>query len=150
MQLTWTASSSIPQDKTITSAHGFCFQHDELLLVKLQHRGWDFPGGHLEQEETPEACVKREVVEEGYVKGNLRLIGFVTVDHTHNPNWQENGRYPKIGCQLFYRMDITERMPFRGLHESEDRMFIEPAQIDAYYHSWNPVYQAILEEALSN
>ena len=38
----------LPQTHLITSAHGFCLYEGKLLMVDLNDRGWDFPGGHIE------------------------------------------------------------------------------------------------------
>ncbi|PFG12402.1 NUDIX hydrolase [Bacillus sp. es.036] len=146
VKLSWNGKTA--PDGIVTSAHGFCFNRNQLLLVNLKQRGWDFPGGHIEAGESPEACLAREAMEEGYVKGVSQFIGSLTVDHSENPNWNEQSAYPKVGYQLFYRMDIREVLPFEAEHESMDRMFVDPYQIGASYKRWNEVYQAILEAAL--
>ncbi|MFP3362029.1 NUDIX domain-containing protein, partial [Planococcus sp. SIMBA_143] len=74
--------------------------------------GWDFPGGHIEEGETPEECVKREAYEEGYVSGSCSLLGYIIVDHSENPNWNEDSPYPKVGYQVFYCMDIDHLHDF--------------------------------------
>lgn len=56
VKLTWKRDSQLPPRKLITSVHGICFKEEKLLLVNLNHRGWDFPGGHIEHEENPEDC----------------------------------------------------------------------------------------------
>lgn len=48
IKLTWVKSTVIPQYDLITSVHGFGFMEDQLLLVDLKGRGWDFPGGHID------------------------------------------------------------------------------------------------------
>lgn len=148
IKLTWEKSNELPQADLITSVHGFCFLDDKLLLIDLNDRGWDFPGGHMESGETPEECFKREAMEEGYVEGDCRLLGFVTVDHSENPKWTENSTYPKVGFQVFYRMDITKLLIFDGKYESNQRLFIHPNEVSTYYKEWNHLYQEILDCAI--
>lgn len=148
VKLTWQASNSLPPLHLITSVHGFCYRDGRLLLVDLLDRGWDIPGGHMEPGETPEACFKREVLEEAYAEGNCALLGRITVDHSDCPNWTESSRYPKIGYQVFYHMDITRLHPFDAEFESARRILIHPPEMQRYYKGWNPVHEQILEDSL--
>ncbi|MFC7370289.1 NUDIX hydrolase [Fictibacillus iocasae] len=148
VKLTWEETSLLPANDFITSAHGFCVKENKLLLVNLCDRGWDFPGGHMEPGERPVDCFKREALEEGYVAGDCELLGYITVDHSENPAWTENSRYPKIGYQVFYKMDIKEWLPFEGKHESVQRKLIDPTEVSLYYRNWHVVYQGILDCAL--
>lgn len=148
VKLTWKRADNPPHKDNITSAHGFCFHEGKLLMVDLHDRGWDFPGGHLEAQESTEKCFKREAMEEGYVKGSTTYLGYIEVNHSEDPNWNEHSRYPKIGYQAFYRMDITDILPFKQEHESINRLFINPREVEHYYRDWNVVYESILEDAL--
>ncbi|MFO7343304.1 NUDIX hydrolase [Caldibacillus debilis] len=150
VKLTWKPDAQLPPRNLITSVHGFCFKDGKLLLVNLNHRGWDFPGGHIENGETPEECIKREAYEEGYVTGSCFLLGHIVVDHSENPKWDESSPYPKIGYQVFYRMDIDQLFEFEGKYESAERILINPNEVKEYYHDWNELYQEILNLATNN
>lgn len=148
VKLRWQANNRLLDKGLLTSVHGFCFYENQLLLVDLVHRGWDFPGGHIEENETPEESMHREALEEGYVAGKIRLLGFIEVDHTENPTWEEKGKYPMIGYQAFYKMDIETIHDFEAEHESAQRMLVQMNKIEHYHHNWNKLYQEILYEAI--
>ncbi|WP_306807368.1 NUDIX hydrolase [Mesobacillus jeotgali] len=105
-------------------------------------------GGHIEPDESPVECFKRETMEEAYVEGHCSPLGRVTVDQSENYLWKEDGPYPKIGYQIFYRMDITKIHEFEAGYESADRIFIDPPRIREYYADWHEIYDSILSSAI--
>jgi 8-oxo-dGTP diphosphatase len=148
VKLTWKKNCLLPRRNLITSVHGLCFQEDKLLLVDLNHRGWDFPGGHIEPGESVEECLNWEALEEGYVEGDCKLLGHIIVDHSENPIWTVDSPYPKIGFQVFYKMNITKLLQFEGEFESSQRVFVNPNDVSSYFPEWHILYQEILECAL--
>ncbi len=130
VKLTWSATSTLPDIKYVTSVHGVCIRENKVMLVDVASRGFDLPGGHLEENELPEEALIRECMEEGYVKcDQISLIGIIEVNHEENPLFNPNGKYPLIGYQLFYRTNIIECLPYKGEHECLARTFVKPDDI---------------------
>jgi len=61
----------------IVTAAGFVYDGDgNMLLVKTYHRGWETPGGQVDNGESLEDAVIREILEESGIKVSLtKLIG---------------------------------------------------------------------------
>lgn len=73
-------STELPRSALITSAFGFVFSPQGMLLVN-EDRGWDIPGGHIEAGEQPEGAMLREVLEETRIA--VRSLGLVGYQHIH-------------------------------------------------------------------
>jgi 8-oxo-dGTP diphosphatase len=147
VKLTWIPSDQLPDLSKVTSVHGFCFYENKVLLVYVKGRGFSIPGGHVEQGESPDQAFHREAYEEGCVKGNIKYLGMIEVSHEDNPLFDPNGKYPLIGYQLFYRMDITQCLPFSRQYESTSRIWVEPEEVP-YVINDHELSLLILDEAL--
>ena len=85
---------------------------------------FESPGGKVEEGETPEQAVVREVEEEiGY---KCRIIGDIL--HAHLGIWSISGRY----CVLFYYCPLREKV-------SEGENLIQ---------DWRPIYNTSWEDVL--
>ncbi|MCJ8011942.1 NUDIX domain-containing protein [Paenibacillus sp. KQZ6P-2] len=147
VKLTWVAGGEQPDPALVTSVHGICLYQGHVLAVHVQGRGFNLPGGHVELEETPEEAFHREAMEEGSVKGTAVYLGKMEVSHEEDEHFDPNGKYPMIGYQLFYRMDITERLPFSREHECLSRIWVEPEEF-RHVVSEHRLIGLVLEEAL--
>lgn len=72
----------------IVAAAGYVFDDKgNILIVKTHHRGWDATGGQIEEGETIEEGVLREILEESGVRANVKCLC---------------GIYSNVGKHLFY------------------------------------------------
>ncbi len=147
VKLTWHPQMNLNHTKTVTSVHAICIQEGKVLLAHIKNRGFNFPGGHLENEESNEDAVVREVYEEAYVRGTIKYIGAIEVSHEENPQYDPNGKYPLIAYQAFYKMDITECLPFLRENESLTRIWVEPSEVP-YIIDDHELSTLIMNEAL--
>lgn len=144
--LEWMKSQTLP-DMEISSAHGFCFYENGIFLVNIDTRGWDLPGGHMEQGETPEMCFAREAMEEASIIGASKLIGYTLVDNREDL-YRIPGKYPDIGVQAFFRMDVEKVLTFNNKFEASERMLFYPEELPDYHAGWNVILEESLEAAL--
>ncbi|MGM9988198.1 MAG: NUDIX hydrolase [Bacillaceae bacterium] len=147
VKLTWCPMKKIDDFNKVTSVHGCCFKDGKVLLVNIEERGFNYPGGHIDEGETPEQALHREVFEEGYVKGTIQYIGAIEVSHEDNPFFIPHGKYPLVGYQLFYRMDVEECLPFLSEHESTSRRWVNPNEIPSLIND-HEIALIALQEAL--
>ncbi|MFZ5826741.1 MAG: NUDIX domain-containing protein [Bacillota bacterium] len=147
MRITFMPGAPLPSTELVTSAHGFCFHEGKVMLVNLNHRGGDIPGGHREGDESPAEAFAREAREEGYVEGRCTYIGCCEISHMENPAWQPGSKYPLVGYQVFYRMDIERILPFDAAFEASHRLFLDPADVPRHHHNWQPILDHVLAAA---
>ncbi|WP_313893667.1 NUDIX domain-containing protein [Psychrobacillus sp.] len=147
VKLTWIPRMKLTESQKVTSVHAVCMKDGNVLLAHIKHRGFNYPGGHLELGEKVEEAILRETYEEGYVKGTIKYIGSIKVSHEENPSFDPKGKYPLIAYQAFFRMDVTECLPFLRGHESISRIWVEPSEVPFVIND-HELSKIILEEAL--
>lgn len=147
IKLTWIPAKEMPDLSKVTSVHGICLYQGNVLAVHVQGRGFNIPGGHVELGESPEQAFHREVLEEGCVRGESAYLGMMEINHEENEHFDPNGKYPLIGYQLFYRMNITECLPFSRENECVARIWVEPSEF-AYVVNEHELIGLVLKEAL--
>jgi 8-oxo-dGTP pyrophosphatase MutT (NUDIX family) len=98
--------------EAITASCAFVFDDNNNILAIKNHRGWDIPGGKVEQGENPDDTVIREVFEEASVAvGNSNLF-----------HVQE---FPSLGWKIaYYRCDVIKVHPFKKEFETTHRKFM--------------------------
>ncbi|NMO97037.1 NUDIX domain-containing protein [Paenibacillus lemnae] len=118
-------TGDLPIHCPITSAYVLAFQDNRLLLTRLQDRGWDIPGGHLEQNETPEMAAVRELYEEtGAVLKHIELLGAMNIHITGDkpPGYT----YPFPESSMVFYWGIVDRLdPLQSNEEVAERRLFE-------------------------
>jgi len=141
-----TAESLPKNTDNITSVMGAIFHEGKLLLTKPR-RGWGLPGGHIEANESPEECLKRECIEEAGVEiDNLKLIGYWKTRKLINLD--SNKQYPNEGYQLLYIAQAPKINDFIPMHEVTDRKFVYPDEVKKFHHNYEN-FEEILKYIIS-
>lgn len=132
----------------VTSVHAIPFiNKDHVFLVQHETRGWEIPGGHIEPGENPRDALFRELVEEAAIQGTPELLGSIQVNNGIDPNFVA-GKYPTIGHQLFYRLNVSKVDPFPADFETLKRDVFHVDDVKKFYGNWTPMLeQAFLESA---
>jgi 8-oxo-dGTP pyrophosphatase MutT (NUDIX family) len=136
-------------DYPVTAVKIYVFQDDKLLLTNVVTRGWDLPGGHIEQGETPEQAILRELEEEtGASVDNFQLIGYLKI--TNEKENERNKKYPKESCILVYKgygLTLDTAHDFQ-LEASESKL-VPIDQLHQVHHDWNEAKAQVVEYAVT-
>lgn len=144
VKLVWrdTNSARLPT----TGVHGFFFQEGAILLCDILGRGLTIPGGHIDEGESTEDCLRREALEEACVElSYLTRLGFIEADHRSNREY--SGSYPTRSVQAIYRAEIITVHDLTAVFESSKRIFADIEQVPMLHHEWNQVLQAAFDAA---
>ncbi|EAR09144.1 NUDIX domain-containing protein [Reinekea blandensis] len=145
-QLQWVLPEDIPKDSKITTAHGYCFKGDDLLVVE-NHRGFELPGGHLDPGEGYEAAFKREVLEEACVHvGSVVLLGYIRVEPMLKIF---TSKYPAVSYMAFCSSVVKKEEEYSPVHECVSRKYISPMEIRVVHHHWYDIYEPSLLSAVA-
>lgn len=128
-------------DKKVTQTYGVCFVGDKIVVVYSIKGGghWILPGGSIEEGETFEECLKREIQEES----NMKVLSFAPI------GYQEVHFDGKIFNQLRY-VCIVE--PYGDFISDPDGSITEIKLIDPkdykQYFDWGEIGERIVKRAL--
>jgi 8-oxo-dGTP diphosphatase len=122
--LTWFDPPFRPEPPHSNQAYGICFTGDGLIVLGAcdSHDGryWNLLGGGVEQGETLEDCLVREVMEEGCARVvESRYIGCQRVDDPDHP----------AGPRRYYQTRFwarVELLPWEPRHEIDERRLVRP------------------------
>jgi len=117
-----------PIDLT-TSVHALCFSDDRILMVSdRDDRGWNIPGGHIEEGEGMEEALKRELQEEAAASIEIiKPIGYYHI-HIEGPEPADlRLPYPDGYLQLYF-CTLLALDTFTSDFETTARQLLPPAK----------------------
>ena len=119
---------TLPPVHLITSALTLAFHGHSILMTNLNARGWDIPGGHIEQGESPEQALHREVFEEtGARLHHIGLLGYqrIRILAPCPPNY----RYPyPESFQSLFLATVADMPDFVPTGETRERCLFTPEE----------------------
>ncbi len=128
--------SENPDDSTIDSVYVFPNNSQAEIMMIKNERGWDIPGGHVENGESLEKALERETWEEASIS-IYTPTPFVSA--------RIPGRSKKNKAMLFYHAEINQIFPFTGEYETTERKLVPRPQILEIYSGGNKdLMEAIL------
>ena len=111
-----------------STAFGFVFVDERILLTRLRNRDWDIPGGYIDPGETPEEAAIREVWEETYARVEvIELLGTQEIENFGPKPADYRWPYP-ISTQVYYLCRLIEFHPFEVNNESFERRLFSPEE----------------------
>lgn len=132
----------------VTTVHGFFFDDEKrILLVEHYKRGWEVPGGHIEEGESFEEAMHRELLEEAQaISGPLNQLGFLKKIALEAKPEDCTYPHPESYC-LFYSGRINKKSPFKGDDHivAADYFTLDTARENAWIQAYNEYFEAALK-----
>lgn len=89
------------------------------------HLIWAFPGGRIEEDETPEITATRETSDEtGFTVKPIKIIS--------------ERQHPQFDYYIYYvacELDLTKMKPAFEVHEIEKSKWVDPAELKDYFET---------------
>jgi 8-oxo-dGTP diphosphatase len=146
-EVVFESSTLLPQTEQISACVVVAVRQNTIVLSRPE-RGWGLLGGHREEGETAEACIRREAMEEAAVElSSLKLIGRWKTRKLFESS--ENRQYPTLAYQLLYVACVTKVHDFLPQYEIQERTFVPLDQLADLHHNF-PGFEEVYEFILAN
>lgn len=144
-------------DEVVVRTKALIINNQNEILLGLSNNTFQFPGGHLEENETLEDCIIREVKEEtGMDISNYSLTPFLKISYFHkNYNHTHKNRrndlyYFLINCDLKYDLNQTsyDELEIANHYKIKIISLDEIDDILKSYLDKNPINKYVTKEML--
>lgn len=142
VQSVWRPAGSVVNGP-VAQVYGVCFDAEGAILILSPDgaTGWNLPGGHPEDDESPEQTLRRETLEEAATElGDLKLLGWFEVI--------ESQRVPYCQCRYAAIIrTVRPPAPDPATGATFARRFVRPEEFLATVRI--PAYGPMLEAAMT-
>lgn len=149
-EVSFIAAKELPDGVPVTAVKIFDILEDKVLLVEVPEKdGWDIPGGHIEDDETPAEAALREVQEETNGKAlNLSLFGYMVFKKAKETS--RNKDYPEESLIAMFQGDIVEIENTASFdYESTNVAYFDLDEVEGLSPFWTGLSQQIMEYVAS-
>lgn len=105
--------SKLPENVIVTTATGLIIWENKIVLVEHKKRGWELPGGHIEEDEEIEGALYRELDEEVGLEhiSSIKMFGYNEIINPDNNkiNKATGKPYPKYAYNPHFIVIAKEK-----------------------------------------
>jgi 8-oxo-dGTP pyrophosphatase MutT (NUDIX family) len=154
MTFTWYPGDNVEHFRPFNQVYGVVFNADgQMLIQRREARPWCLAGGTVEEGESAEETLRRELIEEADVTiKNPILLGGQLVQYAEGHHHNLTKRFVDDDFyQLRYYCEIDEVLPQTPDPDHgiiNERLFVSPAEINDYL-GWGATGQAIFDQAIA-
>ncbi|MEX2028511.1 MAG: NUDIX domain-containing protein [Candidatus Curtissbacteria bacterium] len=136
----------VPEFLTVTAVKVYVIFDSKLLLIN-DKRGWDVPGGHVNDGEGLDFAVRREFREEtGLELPSHKFIGYLFCKKERNN--KNNQKYPKESAVALFCATLAIQNNV-NIVKGREFKFLDFDQVGKIHHNWTKMKKEILEFALT-
>lgn len=133
-------------DEVVTRVKILLINSKHELLLGFSHGTYQFPGGHLEENESLSTCINRELLEETGINIDTRdLSSFFLIKH-YNKNYLNSGKN-RLSLIYYYAINTDEAYHLENTNYTDNE---KEGNFSLVYVSFDDVEQVLIESIPNN